>query len=127
VVPTVTLDDEWADRPPIDLLKVDVEGHEMAVFEGSHILLSSRRIRNIVFEEHRAWPSPAQSLLLDHGYSIFRLSRTVSRLKLMEAANDFSYQPGVLPNFVATTDASRLKTALGPSGWSSLRNPIFHL
>jgi FkbM family methyltransferase len=127
VVPTVTLDDEWADGPPINLLKVDVEGHEMAVFEGSQVLLSSRRIRNIVFEEHRPWPSPAQSLLLDHGYSIFRLSRTISRLKLTEAAIGYSYKPGVLPNFVATADASRLKIALGTSGWCSLRKPVFHL
>lgn len=127
VVPTVTFDDEWADRPPIDLLKVDVEGHEMAVFEGSQALLSSRRVRNIVFEEHRPWPSPAQILLLDHGYSIFQLSRTKSRLKLTEAANGNRDQPGVLPNFVATVDVSQLKTALGPSGWWSLRNPVFHL
>jgi len=126
VVPTVTLDDEWADRPPIELIKVDVEGHEMAVFEGSQVLLSSKRIRNIVFEEHRPWPSPAQSLLVDHGYSIFRLSRTISRLKLTEAANRYSYQPGVVPNFVATADPSRLKAALGSSGWWSLRGLGFH-
>jgi len=126
VVPTVTLDDEWAERSPIDLIKIDVEGHEMAVFEGSQTLLSSKHIRNIVFEEHRPWPSPAQTLLLDYGYSIFRLTRTISRLKLAEAGNGYPHQPGVPPNFVATTDTSRLKAALGPSGWWSLQGAGFH-
>jgi FkbM family methyltransferase len=36
--------------PKIDLLKVDVEGHEMAVFRGAGTMLSSGKIRVILFE-----------------------------------------------------------------------------
>lgn len=50
-LPLVTLDDSLpASRGPIALLKIDTEGHDWAVLEGSRGLFASRRIEVAVFE-----------------------------------------------------------------------------
>jgi FkbM family methyltransferase len=51
-VRAMTLDDFASENGlgPIDLLKVDVEGHELAMLEGARGLISSRRIRAIYIE-----------------------------------------------------------------------------
>ena len=50
-VDVVTLDSLV--REPVDLMKVDVEGAELWVFEGAQGLLRERAIRQIVFEDNR--------------------------------------------------------------------------
>lgn len=76
-VPTIRLDDfceEYAiDR--IDLLKIDVQGHEAAVLEGAERLLSAGRVGVILFElnwahnSRRECPALQSVRLLErHGY-----------------------------------------------------------
>ena len=57
----------------IDVMKVDVEGHELAVLKGASALLDRRAIRNIVFEEHGGAKSPVCLYLLSKGYKLFSL------------------------------------------------------
>lgn len=75
-LPLVTLDDSLpAPRGPIALLKIDTEGHDWAVLEGSLGLFASRRVEVAVFECDAAeytGPQGArlQKIAREHGYRI---------------------------------------------------------
>ena len=55
---------------PVGVLKLDVEMHELEALRGADGLLSRKLIRDIVFEEHRAAPTPVTTLLESYGYEI---------------------------------------------------------
>jgi FkbM family methyltransferase len=64
LVPVVRLDEaleEWHLKGTIDLLKIDVEGHEPNVFRGAEKSLGSGRVRAIVCEVNGFWLSAAGS------------------------------------------------------------------
>jgi len=67
---TVSLD--WlADRlPPPDVLKIDVEGAELAVFQGAKQLLKTKR-PILIFELTRPNWDEESRLLRDLGYTLF--------------------------------------------------------
>jgi FkbM family methyltransferase len=51
--------DAFAPRPTeIGLIKIDVEGHELAVLGGAAEMLGQKRVRDIVFEDYHPQPSP---------------------------------------------------------------------
>jgi FkbM family methyltransferase len=103
------------------VMKVDVEGHEAAVFSGAENLLARKLIRDIVFEEHHPYPARSHQILLEHGYRIFRLARSAWRPLLLPA--DAPPRQRYLPsNFVATTDSSRAESRCRPQGWRALSN-----
>jgi len=101
------------------LMKVDVEGHESAVFSGAHSLLAGKRIRDILFEELNPYPAPSHTMLLDCGYHIFRLTRSVGRPLLLPpgAPPRQSYLPS---NFLATIDPCRARDRFEAWGWRAL-------
>jgi FkbM family methyltransferase len=107
----------------VGVMKIDVEGHEHSVLLGSVSLLKDGRIRDIVFEEHRSYPSATHDLLEKYGYKIYRLSRTFNRV-LLCPANDsrewYEHPIGVLPNYLATLDTNRVRTLLQEPGWQIL-------
>lgn len=92
-VPTRTLDSllKEAEFPAVDVLKVDVEGFEAAVFRGAGNLLSGEKPPLVLFEfadwaETRAG-SPAglaQQILREKGYRIARLPDWLDSKKLLE-------------------------------------------
>ena len=103
----------------VGVMKVDVEGHEAAVFAGAEKLLAQKLIRDIVFEEHHAYPAGSHKILLEHGYRIFRLARSTWRLLLLPA--DAPPRQAYLPsNFLATTDSSRAESRCSAPGWYAL-------
>jgi FkbM family methyltransferase len=80
---TVITLDEYADRSglsEIALLKVDTEGHDLAVLRGARKLITDRRIAVIQFEynwrwiEARSYLSDAFSLLGPAGYRLGKLT-----------------------------------------------------
>jgi FkbM family methyltransferase len=99
------------DISTIDLLKVDVEGHELAVFNGAQSLLSARRIKRIQFEyggcniDSRVLLKDLFECLAPHGYTFAKLfprgAVTVPRYD--QSLENFQYQnwvataPGVTP------------------------------
>ena len=67
----------------INLLKVDIEGYEYFAFKGAAELLTSAAAPHIIFE-FEDWaesrikdlqPGDAQKLLLEYGYSLFRIEK----------------------------------------------------
>lgn len=105
----------------IDLLKIDVEGHEYEVLQGAEQLLNSRNIRDIVFEEHNSYPTPVTRLLEDKGYTIFNLGQTLTGLKINSIKENPFNRAWEPRSCLATIDAARATQRLQKSGWATLR------
>jgi len=73
-----TLDDvaEWCETPSIHVLKIDVEGFELAVLRGAKRLLASGRIKSLVIEvdgherRYGEVPGSLQELMKVHDYRL---------------------------------------------------------
>jgi FkbM family methyltransferase len=118
-VSKVTLDDVI--EGPVDVMKIDVEGHELAVLEGAERLLRAGAIRNVVFEEHRPPPTPVTELLADRGFTVLRIEQTLAGPRLersLDAADVRSWDP---PNFLATLAPEATAKAFAGRGWRCLR------
>ena len=105
----------------IDVLKVDVEGHELAVFRGASSLLSSGRVRDIIFEEYHSYPSPVTSALESYGYQVFLIRKGLLGPVLQSPIDARLQLEWETPNYLATREADRAIERLGPIGWHSLR------
>lgn len=105
------------------IMKVDVEGHEASVFAGASGLLSRKRIRDILFEEHEPYPARSHSILLDHGYQLYRLTRSTGRPLLLPASapGRQAYLPS---NFLATADPARAESRFRAPGWQALSKGV---
>ena len=105
----------------ISVLKLDVEGSELKVLRGASRLLSTGRIRSIVFEDHLGRSSEVIPLLASLGYEVFSIGWSVSGPKLgalSEGSLATSYEA---PSYLATQvpdDALRLCRV---RGWRTLR------
>ena len=121
-VPTRTLDSIQPEDTTVGVMKIDVEGHELGVLSGATDLLSSGRIRDIVFEGYGGYPSPVTRLLASYGYSVFGLRKGLLAPRLApDAPAKISFRGGETPNYLATRDASRAVQRLAPMGWQALR------
>ena len=106
-------------KSPVGLMKVDVEGHEGAVFEGGEQLLRDKQIRDIVFEEHDSFPARSHQILQGHGYCIYLLTRSTFRPLLLPAQT--SSRLRFLPtNYLATANPKRAEARMKGWGWSCL-------
>lgn len=105
-VPTMTFD-EWLGEAGIESIavcKIDVEGHEDAVFRGMTKTLRERRIRVFVFERHgTAGPADALiGLLRSHGYRTLQIRKTMIRATYVDLGKS---GPGAATtDFVAMLD-----------------------
>lgn len=115
-VPLARLDAVAGDQG-IGLMKVDVEGHEGDVLRGAGGLLESGAIRDIVFEDHDDYPSPATAVVEDAGYALISLDNDLWGLRLVEPADrgDVPAWPG--PSYLATRDPTRARRRLARRGW----------
>jgi FkbM family methyltransferase len=114
---------ESFDFGDVGIMKIDVEGHEAAVLCGATGLLQRKAIRDILFEEHGVYPARSHQILLDHGYSIFRVTGSRFGPLLLppqaEARQPF-LPPEYPPNYLATIDPSRAKARFKVRGWQAL-------
>jgi FkbM family methyltransferase len=101
----------------IDLLKIDVEGHELDVLEGAKEALRSGRVRDIVFEEHRPAPNPATELLESCGYGVFGLRCSLRGVKLAPATSVGPVVNWAGQSYLATNDPARAAARLRRRGW----------
>lgn len=118
-VETRRLDDIF-DTATVDVMKVDVEGHEREVLLGAENLLGDGRIRDIIFEDFETPPTAVARLLEGYGYAVFSLDQAfhgpVVRPGFVQAAQD----SGDDPSYLATLDAKRALSRLKPRGWAAL-------
>jgi FkbM family methyltransferase len=120
VVETNTLDNLF-DNLTIELLKIDVEGHEINVLLGAEKLLRENRIRDIIFEEHRSYPNPVSEFLKEKGFSIYRVIKGFFRPNLVppQTARFHPWEP---PCYLATKDIYRVSGRFKSLGWKCLKN-----
>lgn len=123
-VATVSLD-QLLLHDSVGLLKIDVEGHEDAVLRGAQKLLRERRIRDVVFEDHNAYPSTTTSLLEDHGYSIFAIVQRPLGVRVLPPETEELHRSWDAPMRLATADPARAEDRVRRRGWRSLGRAAF--
>lgn len=105
----------------VAVMKVDVEGSELAVLRGACAALAERRITHVVFEDHEGPGSPSCELLAGHGYTLFALGYSlmgpvVAPIDAGRLASDHE-----APSYLATVDPDGATRACRPRGWRVLR------
>jgi FkbM family methyltransferase len=116
-----TLDELLKSDESIGLIKIDVEGHELEVLQGATDLITKQKIRDIIFEEHRGYPSPVSQFLEEHGYTVFRLWKGFWKplLKPPTQKRVHQWEP---PSYLATIDRVRAIERFKNRGWNVLKN-----
>jgi FkbM family methyltransferase len=121
-VELITLDSYLPPGYRVAVMKIDVEGHEQAVLEGSARLLREHRVRDIVFEDFQRQPSAVTRLLRAEGYTVFSLLMRWRGPALLSAeAAPYVDRPGGPPNYLATIDPERARRRFAGAGWRCLR------
>jgi FkbM family methyltransferase len=99
----------------VALLKIDVEGHEHAVLDGA-----PAGIRDVIFEEHDAPPTPTTELLRARGYRLYRVEPRLLGPRL-RAQLGAPRRPGTDPHaYLATLDPERTERRFRAPGWRCL-------
>ncbi len=117
-VETVRLDELIA-GDAVGVLKIDVEGHELAALEGAGESLSAALIRDIVFEDHQPLPSPVSMRLESAGFAISGIEEGFMRPRLISP--DRVPRGWDAPTYLATRDPERAMSLARRSGWRCLR------
>ena len=120
-VPSVTLDD-IVGGDDVKLIKLDVEGHELAALQGAARLLSDQRAQHIVFEDHRALPTDVSRHLEAAGYVVFALAARPHKPELVAPWDESARPRWEAPTYVATVRPVALVQALHAWGWRCLRS-----
>ncbi|HEY1237539.1 MAG TPA: FkbM family methyltransferase [Solirubrobacterales bacterium] len=109
--------DQIAGDEPVRFMKVDVEGHEADVLRGATELLGPDGIRDIVFEDHDDYPSPATAIVEEAGYELISLDNDLWGLRMIapEKRGEVPEWPG--PSYLATRDPDRARKRLADRGW----------
>jgi FkbM family methyltransferase len=121
-VQTVRLDDLFSEA--IAVLKLDVEGHELSALRGAEQLLSAKRIRDILFEEHQPPPTAVTELLHAHGYAVFGVRQGLTGPVLSSPQEAYRRQLWDPPALLGTADPQRAERRLKPRGWVCLRSRL---
>jgi FkbM family methyltransferase len=121
-IPLETLDSLFP-AESFALLKIDVEGFEAEVLKGAEGLLSSRRVRHIIYEDHSLGGSGLAELLSGYGYTIFsvghrRLGPSLVANGSGNIAIDASWESA---SFLATLDSGQATSLMSRKGWAVLR------
>lgn len=120
-VELITLDAHRGSAREIGLIKIDVEGHELAVLQGAAGTLRQKGVRDILFEDYHPQPSQVTVYLQMAGYSVFSLFAnwrkptllTLDRLKPSRFEDR-------MHNFLATRDPERARNRFASGGWKCL-------
>ena len=119
-VPLRTLDQVLEESATIGVMKMDVQGQELNVLQGSVGFLKRHAVRDIVFEEERPYPAPTHEYLKSLGYAVFGIAKTFTGVRLMlNSQSPYDPQFGPSPNYLATADPKRAVQRFKPAMWRS--------
>ena len=119
-VETAALDGRLGGGAELDLLKIDVEGHELSVLRGANQLLLARRIHNIIFEDHVGSQSPVMGFLLGYGFKIFLISYDLLRPRLVPHSLVHRLPRNAACNWLAVLDPEGPLQRMNTFGWRVL-------
>ena len=105
---------------PVSVVKLDVEGFEASVLRGAQRLLSARRLRHVVFEDHDVERSEVVRMLRDAGYHLFTIGWRMRGLELGPIERGPLAAPFEAPSYVATTAPEDLVARTTTRGWRVL-------
>lgn len=94
--------DEIFPSERVDVMKIDVEGHEISVLKGAIHALQAGRILNIVFEDFAGEKSQVIHFLESYGYRVFRLVKSFTNLRLVKVGEAEQIPLWEPPNYIAT-------------------------
>lgn len=124
-VPTTSLNDVVAQyAEPVGVLKVDIEGHELAVFEAGRDSLQRGRVRDIIFEDYDGLDSQLAQLLRESGYQVAGLNRSPFGPVLLDAKgyDSWFFRASRSTNLLATRDIERAQKRMSGRGFRCLRD-----
>jgi FkbM family methyltransferase len=113
-----SLDELIGENNKIGLMKIDVEGYEFTVFQGSRRVLASRQIRDILFEDLDEYPTKVTNMLEEYGYKIYRLDGNWRGLRLMPISSEQPHGSMNKHNFLASIDPERVTHRMARTGWN---------
>ena len=105
---------------PVGVFKLDAEGHEPSILDGCGELLRRGTIRDILFEEHSAPPTPATRRLEEAGYTLFLIGRSFGGPLLLGVDERDRIPDWLAPNYLATRDPERARERCRARGWKVL-------
>lgn len=103
----------------VDLIKIDVEGHELDVFTGGSETLKT--VQNIFFEDFQGSRSSAIAFLKNQGFEVFRIQKKFWGPALISVEDGERLPLWEPPNYLATRDSKKAFKTLQPRGWFSLK------
>jgi len=110
------LDDIIKNDTLINLVKIDVEGHELEVLLGAEQLLNAHLIKHLVFEEHQQYPTKVTDYLESKGYLVFRIQKNWKRISLEKPTSPLPIDAAFeAVNYIATTDLDYVQQKIDQS------------
>ena len=120
-VKLLKLDESFTFIDKIDLIKIDVEGHELNVFKGARSFFEQKKITSIIFEENLPRKSKAIEFLRDYGFNIFHISEDFWGPKLSAYDGEINFPLSKTKNFLATLKSeNRNNDFMCKRGWRCL-------
>ena len=113
--------DRFLGAREVGVMKVDVEGHELAVLSGAADALAAGRVRHVVFEDHRGPDSPVCRFLKELGFEAFGIGWRLRGPLLLPADGSGSSRSYEAPSYLATRQPDQALEACRPRGWVCLR------
>jgi FkbM family methyltransferase len=121
VVSTARLDQFLAGRP-VGVMKLDVEGHELAVLCGAGEITAAGLIRDIVYEDHNGPESEVARHLTTRGYAVFGIGWRVGG-PIVGPPATVPHRSYEAPSYLATRRPAVALERCRPGGWQCLRKP----
>jgi FkbM family methyltransferase len=100
------------------LMKLDVEGHELAVLEGAGQLLDDKLIENILFEDHEGPTSKVFNFLRQKNYFVYSFGWELTGIRIIPVEKGNLNKEFEAPNYWASS--TEINTNFFP-GWKSLK------
>jgi FkbM family methyltransferase len=108
----------------VAVMKLDVEGSELAVLKGAERAIASRSIPHIVFEDHVGAGSEVNRWLASHGYRIYSIGWSLRGLRLSDRPGDRLAADYEAPNYVASLEPDELMRRCSTNGWITLSSAL---
>ena len=119
-VPLRTLDQVLDESATVGVMKMDVQGQELNVLQGTAGFLKRHAVRDIVFEEASPYPAPTHEYLKSFGYTVFGIAEAFTGVSLvLNGQSPYDPEFGPLPNYLATVDPKRAVKRIKPAMWRS--------